>query len=323
MENGRRTEKADKGRVSVLIPAYNEQGNVPLVIDKVARTFEARDIDGEVVFVNDGSTDGTGHEAAACAARYPFVKVVSHRRNLGLTEAIKTGFRHVSGDIIVLLPGDLESDPEEDIPKLLDKLAEGYDVVAGWRRGRHEGKIVASKIYNFVSRLLFNVQAHDMNWIKAFRREVTDGLRLRSDWHRFILMIAASQGYKIGEVPTNYYPRRQGKTKFGLGRIPVSFLDVLVVKFLLTFSRKPMIFFGALGSALILTAFGTGLYLIYQYIVHFRQIRPLFTFGVTLALAGLVIFLVGFLAELVVDQHERIDDLERAIQDLARDRERP
>ncbi len=323
MEKGRRTEKASKWRVSVLIPAYNEQGNVSLVIAKVARTFEARNIDGEVVFVDDGSTDGTGHEAAACAARYPFVKVVSHRRNLGLTEAIKTGFRHVSGDVIILLPGDLESDPEEDIPKLLDKLAEGYDVVAGWRQDRHEGKIVASKIYNFVSRLLFNVQAHDMNWIKAFRREVTDGLRLRSDWHRFILMIAASQGYKIGEVPTNYYPRRQGKTKFGLGRIPVSFLDVLVVKFLLTFSRKPMIFFGALGLALILTALGTGLYLIYQYIAHFRQIRPLFTFGVTLALAGLVIFLVGFLAELVVDQHERIDDLESAIKDLTRDREQP
>jgi len=135
-------------------------------------------------------------------------------------------------------------------------------------------------------------------------------------------MIAASQGYKIGEVPTNYYPRRQGKSKFGLGRIPVSFLDVLVVKFLLTFSRKPMIFFGSLGLVLILSAFGTGLYLIYQYIVHFRQIRPLFTFGVTLALAGLVIFLVGFLAELVVDQQQRIDELERIIKDLARDRER-
>jgi hypothetical protein len=137
-----------------------------------------------------------------------------------------------------------------------------------------------------------------------------------------MLMIAASQGYKIGEVPTSYYPRRQGKTKFGLERITISFLDVLVVKFLLTFSRKPMIFFGSLGLVLILTAFGTGLYLIYQYIVHFRQIRPLFTFGISLALAGLVIFLVGFLAELVVDQQERIDELEGIIKDLARDRER-
>ena len=313
-------EQANR-QVSVLIPAYNEEGNVTLVIDKVARAFEARGVDGEVVLVDDGSTDATGDEAAACAARYPFIKVVSHRRNLGLTEAIRTGFRHVSGDIIILLPGDLESDPEEDVPKLLDKLAEGYDVVAGWRQGRRDGKIVASRIYNFVSRLLFNVQAHDMNWVKAFRREVIEGLYLRSDWHRFILMIAASQGYKIGEVPTNYYPRRQGKSKYGLARIPVSFLDVLVVKFLLAFSRKPMIFFGSLGLILVLTAFGIGLYLIYQYIVNFRQIRPLFTFGVTLALAGLVVFLVGFLAELVVDQQERIGELERVIKDLARGKE--
>ena len=315
-------EKANR-RVSVLIPAYNEEGNVTPVIDKVARAFEARGVDGEVVLVDDGSTDGTGHEATACAARYPFIKVVSHRHNLGLTEAIKTGFRHVSGDIIVLLPGDLESDPEEDIPKLLDKLAEGYDVVAGWRQGRRDSKIVASRIYNFVSRLLFNVQAHDMNWIKALRREVIEGLYLRSDWHRFILMIAASQGYKIGEVPTNYYPRRQGKSKYGLGRIPVSFLDVLVVKFLLTFSRKPMIFFGALGSTLILAASGIGVYLLHQWFTRVRQLRPVFTFGVILALAGLIIFLVGFLAELVVDQHERIEELERMIKDLAGDKERP
>ena len=315
-------EQANR-QVSVLIPAYNEEGNVTLVIDKVTRAFEARGVDGEVVLVDDGSTDATGDEAAACAARYPFIKVVSHRRNLGLTEAIRTGFRHVSGDIIILLPGDLESDPEEDVPKLLDKLAEGYDVVAGWRQGRRDGKIVASRIYNFVSRLLFNVQAHDMNWVKAFRREVIEGLYLRSDWHRFILIIAASQGYKIGEVPTNYYPRRQGKSHFGLGRIPVSFLDVLVVKFLLTFSRKPMIFFGALGSALILAASGMGVYLLHQWFTRVRQLRPVFTFGVILALAGLIIFLVGFLAELVVDQHERIDELERVIKDLARDREQP
>ena len=315
-------EKANKWRISVLIPAYNEEGNVTPVIDKVARAFEARGVDGEVVLVDDGSTDGTSDEAATCAARYPFVKVVSHRRNLGLTEAIRTGFRHVSGDIIILLPGDLESDPEEDIPKLLDKLAEGYDVVAGWRQGRRDGKIMASRIYNFVSRLLFNVQAHDMNWVKAFRREVIEELYLRSDWHRFILMIAASQGYKISEVPTNYYPRRQGKSKYGLWRIPVSFLDVLVVKFILTFSRKPMIFFGALGSVLILAASGIGVYLLHQWFTRVRQLRPVFTFGVTLALAGLIIFLVGFLAELVVDQHERIDELERIIKDLATDRER-
>ncbi len=303
-------------KISVLVPARNEEGNVTLVIDKIAKAFAAHDLQGEVIFINDGSTDGTQQEAEACARSYPFVKVINHRRNLGVTEALRTGFRHISGDVVILLPGDMESDPEEDIPKLLDKLAEGYDVVAGWRQGRHDGKVFASRIYNFVSRLLFGLELHDMNWIKAFRREVVENLHLRSDWHRFILMIAASQGYRIGEVKTNYYPRRQGRSKFGLSRIPVSFLDVLVVKFLLTFSRKPMLFFGSLGLILISIAIIIGLFLLYLWFAYYMQKRPVLTFAGVLALAGLLLFLVGFLAELVVNQQERVEDLERAIREL-------
>ncbi|MFB0545361.1 MAG: glycosyltransferase family 2 protein [Anaerolineae bacterium] len=303
-------------KISVLVPARNEEGNVTLVIDKIAKAFAAHDLQGEVIFVNDGSTDGTQQEAEACARRYPFVKVINHRRNLGVTEALRTGFRHISGDVVILLPGDMESDPEEDIPKLLDKLAEGYDVVAGWRQGRHDGKVFASRIYNFVSRLLFGLKLHDMNWIKAFRREVVENLHLRSDWHRFILMIAASQGYRIGEVKTNYYPRRQGRSKFGLSRIPVSFLDVLVVKFLLTFSRKPMLFFGSLGLILISIAIIIGLFLLYLWFAYYMQKRPVLLSAGVLALAGLLLFLVGFLAELVVNQQERVEDLERAIREL-------
>ncbi len=307
----------DQPTVSVLVPARNEEGNVTLVIDKIAKAFANNGLEGEVIFVNDGSTDGTAREAEACARRYPFVKVVNHRRNLGLTEAMRTGFRRACGQVIVFLPGDMESDPEEDIPKLLDKMAEGYDVVAGWRQGRRDGKVFASRIYNVVSRLLFNVQAHDMNWIKAFRREVVENIHLRSDWHRFILMIAAAQGYRVGEVKTNYYPRQQGRSHFGLGRIPVSFLDVLVVKFLLTFGRKPMLFFGGLGLILILSAAVIGLVLLYLWFAFYMQKRPILILAGVLALAGLLLILVGFVAELVVSQQERIEDLERAIQDLS------
>jgi len=133
-------------------------------------------------------------------------------------------------------------------------MDEGYDVVAGWRQGRRERKVMASGIYNLVSRLLFDVQAHDMNWIKGFRREVVESLPpLRSDWHRFLLHIAAHQGYRIGEVRTNWYPRRSGRSKYGLGRIPISLLDVLVIRFLLTFSSAPMRFFGGLGLASLAT----------------------------------------------------------------------
>ena len=317
------TTPPGKAQVSVLVPARNEEGNIGRVIEKSIRVLESRGLDGETVVINDGSTDGTLEEVQALARKYPQVKILSHRRNLGLTESLRTGFRHCTGDIIIFLPGDMESDPEEDIPKLLDKMAEGYDVVAGWRQGRHDGKVFVSRIYNIVSRWLFGVKAHDMNWIKAMRREVVDGLYLRSDWHRFILMIAASEGYRIGEVKTNYYPRKKGRSKYGLGRLPVSFLDVLVVKFLLTFRRKPMLFFGSIGLALIAVSVLLGLYLLYIWFAFVMQKRPIFNLAVVLTLAGLLLLLVGFLAELIVDQQDRIADLERAVRELSEDRDRP
>jgi glycosyltransferase involved in cell wall biosynthesis len=292
--------------ISVLIPAYNEAGNLTLLLRKLACTFEANHLDGEVVLVDDGSTDATGVEADMLAVEYPFLHVIHQRRNRGLTEALKAGFRVVRGDPILFLPADLESDPEEDIPKLLAKLAEGYDVVAGWRKGRRDRKLIASGIYNRVSRLLYGVDAHDMNWIKAFTREVMEDLHLRSDWHRFILMIAAANGYRIGEVRVNFYPRVRGRSKFGIWRIPVSFLDALVVKFLLTFSRKPMLFFGGAGMLFVLAGLVILAYLAYLFFGFDTQQRPVFIFGIFMIVSGLLLFLVGFLAELIVSQTERL-----------------
>jgi hypothetical protein len=175
--------------------------------------------------------------------------------------------------------------------------------------------VLASSIYNTVSRKVFNLDAHDMNWIKAFRREVIQNLHLRSDWHRFILHLAAEKGYKIGEVPVNFYPRQKGKSKFGFWRIPVSFLDVLVVKFLLTFSRKPMLFFGGLGSAMIVVAFGIWSYLAYLYFTLGAQRRPLFIFAGVLLGAGVLLFIGGFLAELMVTNADHLDDLEARLRE--------
>ncbi len=308
---------ATRQTISVFVPAHNEAGNIPLLMDKIARAFRNCRLDGEVVFVDDGSTDATWDEANEAALRYPFIRLFRHRKSLGLTEAMRTGFRHVRGDVIIFLPSDLESDPEEDIPKLLDKLNEGYDVVAGWRINRNDGKVLASRIYNTVSRRLFGLEAHDMNWIKAFRREVIENSHLRSDWHRFILMLAADQGYKIGEVRVNFYPRQKGRSHYGFWRIPVSFLDVLVVKFLMTFSRKPMLFFGGVGSAMILAALAIWSYLTYIYIVTPRgmQIRPLFIFAGVLFGAGILLFIGGFIAELTVSQADRLEDLERRLKE--------
>ncbi|MFQ6092615.1 MAG: glycosyltransferase family 2 protein [bacterium] len=299
--------------VSVFIPARNEQENVAPLMDKVAKTFAENRIDGEVVFVDDGSTDSTGDEAEKAAAKYDFVNVIHHRTNLGLTEAFKTAFDHVRGDVIVFLCADLESDPEEDIPKLLTEIRNGYDMVVGWRQGRRDTKIVASKIYNFVSRRLFNVSAHDMNWIKAFRRELIDDLPLRSDWHRFLYMLAASQGYKVTEVKTGYHPRRRGRSKYGLTRIPISFLDVIGLKFQLVFSRKPLLFFGGIGSILIGISLVFGVVFVVQWLMHTFHFRPIVLLATMLFLSGVQLFITGFLAELIVTQREEMERLDRRL----------
>jgi glycosyltransferase involved in cell wall biosynthesis len=302
--------------VSVFIPARNEAGNVQPLFDKIIRAFNAGQISGEIVFVDDGSTDATWEQATAAAARYPCARLYRHRKSFGLTEAMRTGFRHCRGDIVIFLPADLESDPEEDIPKLIAKLDEGYDVVAGWRQGRRDGKVLASTVANLVSRRVFGLAVHDLNWIKAFRREVIESIHLRSDWHRFILMLAAAQGYRIGEVQVNYYPRTKGKSHFGLGRLPVSLLDVLVVRFLITFSRKPMLFFGGAGLALVTTSVVTFAVLAIMYAVSLGQRRPIFDFAGVLLLVGVLFFVVGFLAELIVSQNERVEELEERLREI-------
>lgn len=303
--------------VSVLVPARNEVGNIAELVARVGRAFATRGLDasqGELVLINDGSTDGTGTLADQLALSHSFLRVIHHRRNLGLTAALRTGFRAVHGDLILFLPADLESDPETDIPLLLDKLAEGCDVVAGWRQGRKEGKVFASGIYNLASRVLFGLRLHDMNWIKGFRREVIESLPpLRSDWHRFILHIAAHQGYRIGEVPTPWHRRRSGRSKFGFGRIPISLLDVLVVWFLLTFSRAPMRFFGGLGLASLSLSGLTFLWLLGLWLALETQRRPVFWAASGLAIAGLLLFLVGFIAELIVSQTDQLAEVERAL----------
>lgn len=306
--------------VSVLIPARNEVENIPTLLAKVAAGIEAlkrRGYAGELVLIDDGSTDGTGQLASSLQGQYPFLRLISHRRNQGLTAALRTGFRHVRGDVIIFLPADLESDPEEDIPKLLDRLNEGYDVVAGWRQGRNDGKVFASGIYNVVSRWLFDIHIHDMNWIKAFRREVIESLPpLRSDWHRFLLHIAAYQGFRIGEVPTNWYQRQAGRSKFGFSRIPVSLLDVLVIWFLLTFSNAPMRFFGGLGLLTLLVSAATFMYLLGLWLVRGAQRRPIFIGAGLLLIAGLILILVGFVTELIVSQGDRLTELEQELKSL-------
>ncbi len=308
--------------LSVLIPAYNEAENISELVTRTAQAFASLGVSGELVLVDDGSEDDTAARIREWQQRYPWIHLIRNRRNLGLTASLRRGFAATRGEVIVFLPADLESHPDEDIPKLYHRLQEGYDLVAGWRQGRADGKELASSVYNAVTRRLFQVSVHDANWIKAFRREVVQSLPpLRSDWHRFLLHIAADQGFRVGEVPTAWYPRKAGRSHFGLRRIPVSLLDVLVVRFLLTFQQAPMRFFGGLGLASLGISSVTFIFLAYLWFFHEQtQKRPIFWMALMLALAGLLFFLVGFLAELIVAQGDRLDALERRLREVEDDR---
>lgn len=303
--------------ISVTVPARNEEGTISQVVERCYEAFASMRRNGEVLVVNDGSTDGTAAILTELGERYPTLRVFTNRRSQGMTAGLQKMFSASRGSIVILIPGDMESDPLLDIPLLVETMeSEDLDVVAGWRQGRHDNKVFASSIYNYVMKHMGGVQVHDANWVKAMRREVVESFPpLRGDWHRFLLMIAVHNGFRVGEVETHYQPRTAGSSKFGWERIPKSFLDVLTVRFLLTFSQSPMRFFGGLGLIGIVVSLLTYLWLAGLYLFTDTQIRPLFTAAGILAVISVLLFLVGFLAELIVNQGERIALLERRLLD--------
>ncbi len=301
--------------ISVVVPARNEEATIAAVVERSFQAFDALGRTGEVLVVNDGSTDATATVLTGLQARYPNLRVFTHRRSRGMTAALQRMFTASQGEIVILIPADMESDPLLDVPTLVHTLeANDLDVAAGWRQGRRDNKVFASKIYNVVMDHIAGVHVHDGNWIKAMRREVVLSFPpLRSDWHRFLLMIAVHNGFRVGEVPTFYQPRPAGSSKFGWERIPKSFLDVLVLKFLLTFSEAPMRFFGGLGLVGLVISAAVFLYLSLLYVFAQTQQRPIFIAAGVLAILSVLLILVGFLAELIVTQGERIAELEKQL----------
>lgn len=304
-------------KVSVVVPAYNEAENIAPLMEEFSRMFARTRMNGEVILVDDGSTDGTFLKAKECQEKYSFLKIAVHKRNRGKTDALITGFSKARGKIFVFWDADLQYLPEE-IPKLIKRIDDGYDVVCGWKQGRYGIKRFVSFVYNFLSRILFRVKVHDLNSVKAFRREIMDEIPFRKDWHRYMVVMAADKGYKIGEVKVKLYPRRFGQTKFGFWRIPIGFLDLLSVKFQLSFMKKPLLLFGFLGLALILLGILTGGVAVYLRIVKNEGFRPLLYLVILLVLSGLSFFVLGFLAEVMASVKEEIKNLERRILAKAR-----
>lgn len=294
-----------KPKVSIIIPAYNEEENISILLEQINKTRLKENLNCEVVVVDDGSTDKTFDSANRCAKEYNFVKVIKHNKNLGKTDAIISGVNVSDGDLIVLMDADLQYSPD-CIPLLIKKLESGFDIVTGWKKGKYEKKLV-SYIYNMLSRKLFNLPIHDQNAIKILKKEIFDDIYLRKDWHRYICALASDKGYRIGEIEVPLYPRKYGKSKYsGAGRVIIGLLDLISVKFQISFMKKPLLLFGSVGGILLFLGFVIGIFSIYQRFVLQHGYRPLLYLTILLIVVGLLFFILGFLAESIAYIHEEI-----------------
>lgn len=300
---------------AVIVPAYNEVENIPHLVRELRTSFEKFGLEGEVVLVDDGSTDGTAELARQEAERWDRLRVVSHRRNFGKTEAMVTGVEATNADVIVLFDADLQHSPDE-IVRFLAKIDEGWDIVTGRKIGHYEKRRVSS-IYNWLSRRLFDVPVSDLNSMKAFRREVLDEVHLRHDWHRFFVVLAYDRGFSVTEIDITLYPRRYGEAKYsGKGRIVVGLLDLVSVAFFLFFSRKPMLLFGVSGLVLAGAGVLVGMLTIVLRILHAMPpfgFRPLLYLVILLMTLGFLLFGFGFVAELIAQQRAELEALERKL----------
>jgi len=302
-------------RVSVLVPAKDEAENLPEFMRQMAEIVAAHPGAYEVVVVDDGSVDDTPRVLQQLTQQYSFLHVIRHRTRRGIADALRSGYLASRGDVLVFYPADLQFKPE-DIPSLVDPiLRDEYDMMTGYKQGHYE-KAFVSRIYNGLSRSLFEIPVRDLNSVKAYRREVMAGLPARPDWHRYMIVMAAAQGYSVGEVPIPLYPRNAGKSKFGLSRIPVGVLDMLAVWFELRFSKKPLLFFGMLGALLFIVGVVVGLAAVLYRIFAGVGFRPLLTLVETCLLLGSVFFATGLIAELIAAQRAELTELRNTVDEL-------
>jgi len=304
-------------KVSILVPLYNEEESLKPLVAEIKTALKKIDINYEIVFVDDGSTDRSLEMIKEFVKTDNKIKFISFRKNYGKSAALQLGFKYLTGDAVITMDADLQDDPAE-ITNLLAKLDEGYDLVSGWKKVRHDPFIKkhSSKFFNYITRLMSGIKIHDFNCgLKGYRKEVVKSVDIYGELHRYVPVLAGWQGFKITEIVVKHHPRKYGKTKFGISRFFKGFVDLLTVIFTTRYIRRPMHLFGFMGATSFFVGFLISAYLSYDWWVNGTPLynRPLLALGALLIVVGVQFFSVGLLGEFMV--HNSHDDSEYSIKE--------
>ena len=294
-------------KISLVVPLLNEEESILPLINEIRKAIKPLNKPYEVIFVDDGSTDGSLKIIKDAAKTDNRLKFISFRKNYGKSAALQVGFKAATGDAIITMDADLQDDPHE-IPNLLKKLDEGFDLCSGWKKERFDPfiKKYSSRFFNFVTRMISGIKIHDFNCgLKAYRREVVQNLNVYGELHRYVPVLAKWQGFTVTEIPVKHHKRRYGKTKFGISRFFKGFIDLITVTFVARYVKRPMHFFGFLGALSFFIGLIVNGYLTVEWIAG-RPLsnRPMLFLGMLLIIVGVQFFSVGLLGEMLVHQNQ-------------------
>jgi glycosyltransferase involved in cell wall biosynthesis len=303
-------------KVSIVVPLLNEEESINPLANEIRKAMRPLNMGYEVLFIDDGSKDKSLKVIKDIVRQDKRFRYFSFQKNYGKSAALQVGFRNATGDVVITMDADLQDDPNE-IGNLLKKLQDGYDLVSGWKKVRHDPfvKKHSSRFFNYITRLMSGIKIHDFNCgLKAYRKEVTDTLKVYGELHRYLPVLAKWNGFTISEVPVKHHPRRYGKTKFGISRFFKGFIDLLTVMFSTRYIKRPMHFFGFFGAIAFFIGLIVNGYLTYLWVSgQPLSNRPMLFLGMLLIIVGIQFFSVGLLGEMVV--HNSLDEKEYIIRD--------
>jgi len=295
--------------ISVVIPLYNEQDSLRELHDKIVTVMQNHDFSYEIIFIDDGSTDSSVSVIEELVGKNNCVKLLQFRKNYGKSAALAAGFEYAQGRYVVTMDADLQDDPDE-IPNLVNRLKEGYDLVSGWKKVRHDPllKRWTSKIYNFFTSVFSGIRLHDFNCgLKAYRLDVVKSMHVYGEMHRYLPVLAHNNGFRVTEIPVKHFERKHGKSKFGAARFARGAFDLMTVTFLTKYKKRPLHLFGLFGVLTFLAGFVISLILVYQrlFLHQYLSNRPLLFLGVLCIIVGLQFFSIGLIGEMIISvRHE-------------------